>query len=221
MRQLQSARRTPPRDERTGEEHGRLASLVGGGTAGNANLTAATGLLLVLLFAVIGVTILRIGQLIWPHLFVGLLLLGPVLLKLSSTGYRFVRYYTRDPVYRRKGPPELALRLLAPFLVLTTVIVFVSGIVLMFEGPAHRGLLLLVHKASFILWLGLFGLHILGHLPGYTTAFRNVPRTSDGRKAGDAGRAISIAGALVAGAVLAIILIPQFGVWTQHFPHHQ
>ena len=49
---------------------------------------------------------MRIGQLLWLHLFVGLLLIGPVVLKLASTGYRFARYYTNDAVYRRKGPPE-------------------------------------------------------------------------------------------------------------------
>jgi hypothetical protein len=36
----------------------------------------------------LGITIVRIGQLIWLHLFLGLLLLGPVGAKLASTGYR-------------------------------------------------------------------------------------------------------------------------------------
>jgi hypothetical protein len=69
---------------------------------------------LLILLAVLGVTILRIGQLISVHLFLGLLLIGPVGLKMASTGYRFVRYYTGSPTYRRKGPPETWLRMLAP-----------------------------------------------------------------------------------------------------------
>ena len=69
-----------------------------------------TGVILIVLFAVLGVTIVQIGQLIWLHLFLGLLLLGPVLLKLASTGYRFLRYYTHDAIYRAKGPPMPALR---------------------------------------------------------------------------------------------------------------
>src|SRR5580700_5059032 len=77
--------------------------LTGGGTTGNERLTAATGVLLLVLLAVIGVTILRLGQLLWVHLFVGMLLLPPVLLKLGSTGYRFARYYTANPAYREKG----------------------------------------------------------------------------------------------------------------------
>ena len=83
----------------------RRRSLLAGGTEGNERLTVLTGLLLIVLFAALGITIIRIGQLLWLHLFLGLLLLGPVALKLSSTGYRFARYYTSDPVYREKGPP--------------------------------------------------------------------------------------------------------------------
>ena len=110
---------------------------ISGGTDGNERLTTLTGAILIVPLLVIGVTILRIRQLIDLHLFVGLLLLGPVLLKLASTGYRFVLYYSGNLAYRRKGPPELALRVIAPVVVLSTVAVFVSGIVLMFEGAAH------------------------------------------------------------------------------------
>jgi hypothetical protein len=86
---------------------GRVSSgrLTGGGTDGNRQLTAITGTILLVLLAVIGVTILRIGQLISVHLFVGLLLIGPVVLKLASTGYRFARYYSHNRAYRREGPP--------------------------------------------------------------------------------------------------------------------
>ena len=124
-----------------------------GGTDGNERLTTITGVILLGLLAVIGVTILRIDQLMSVHLFVGLLLVGPVALKLASTGYRFVQYYTGNPEYVRKGPPELALRLIAPIVVLTTVVVLASGIVLMFKGAAHRDPWLLIHKASFIVWV--------------------------------------------------------------------
>ncbi|HEU0315871.1 MAG TPA: hypothetical protein VFR49_01000, partial [Solirubrobacteraceae bacterium] len=65
------------------------------------------------------------------HLFVGVLLVPPVLLKLGTTGYRFVHYYAGTRRYRRKGPPRPALRLIAPVLVLTTVAVLASGTVLL------------------------------------------------------------------------------------------
>jgi hypothetical protein len=39
-------------------------------------------------------TIFRIGHLLTLHVFLGMLLLGPVTLKAGSVLYRFVRYYT-------------------------------------------------------------------------------------------------------------------------------
>lgn len=195
----------------------RAAALTGGGPDGNEQLTAVTGVVLIVLLAVLGLTILRIHQLISVHLFVGLLLLGPVAVKMGSTGYRFVRYYTRDPAYRRKGPPEMLMRLIAPGVVIFTVLVFASGIVLLFAGAAHRGPWVSIHKVSFIVWLLLTGVHVLGHLPGLGGSLRAV-RRSGGELGGNggAGRAIALAGAIVGGLVLAIVLIPQFGSSTAH-----
>jgi hypothetical protein len=199
--------------------------LTGGGTDGNEQLTAMTGVVLIVLLAVIGVTILRKSQLISVHLFVGLLLIGPVALKMASTGYRFVRYYMRSRAYRRKGPPLPALRLIAPALVISTVVVFASGVVLLFEGPAHRGSWVLIHKASFIVWLIFTGLHLLGHLPGLPASLRaGRPRRAElaGLSPGHAGRWIALVGACVGGLVLAILLIPDFAAWTAPgaFAHH-
>jgi hypothetical protein len=203
----------------------RADALTGGGTDGNEQLTATAGVVLIALLAVLGVTILRVRQLISVHLFVGLLLMGPVTLKMASTGYRFARYYTGDPEYRRKGPPLPALRLIAPIVVISTVVVFLSGILLLFEGPSHRGQLVLIHKASFIVWLAFTGLHVLGHLPGLGGSLRAVPTSTQrpGGAPGDAGRWLALGGALVGGLVLALVLIPQFGAWTAHgaFLHHE
>ncbi len=200
-------------------------ALTGGGTGGNEQLTAMTGILLVVPLAVLGVTILRIHQLISVHLFVGLLLLGPVALKIASTGYRFARYYTSDPAYRRKGPPAAPLRLLAPVVVLSTVVVFASGVVLLLYGPRSRGTWLLVHKASFFLWLAATALHVLGHfveLPVSLRAARSQRALLPGASPGETGRWLALAGACLAGLVLAILLVPQFGAWTAQgaFPHH-
>jgi len=71
----------------------RADALTGGGTGGNEQLTAGTGVLLLDLLAVIGVTILRIGQLIWVHLFVGILVMGPVGVKMASTGSQVGSYW--------------------------------------------------------------------------------------------------------------------------------
>ena len=64
---------------------------------------AGRGATLIILLAAIGLTILRIHSLLSVHLFVGMLLIPPVLLKMASTGYRFVRYYMGNFRYRKKG----------------------------------------------------------------------------------------------------------------------
>jgi hypothetical protein len=195
----------------------RLRSLAGGGAEGNERLTTATGLLLIALMAVLGVTIIRIGQLLWLHLFLGLFLLGPVLLKMLSTWYRFVRYYTSDGPYRLKGPPPPVLRGLAPFVVLSTIAVFATGVVLLILGPGSRQPWVLIHKVAFIGWIVVTALHVLGHLPEILRLLGSVRRPaveSGDLLAGRAGRWISVASALALGLVLAVVLVPQFSPWT-------
>lgn len=190
--------------------------LTAGGTTGNERLTAATGATLIVLLAVIGLTIVRIHGLLWVHLFVGMLLIPPVLLKLGSTGYRFARYYTSDPVYRRKGPPATPLRLLAPLVVISTVVVIGSGVALLFAGPSARGTLFPIHKFSFFAWIAFTALHVLGHLPGLPATLRADYSTRaglPGYEPGRDGRVLSLIGALVAGVVLAVLVIPEFGPW--------
>jgi len=191
--------------------------LTAGGPTGNEQLTAATGAVLLVLLAALGITILRIRPLLSEHMFLGLLLIPPVALKMSSTGYRFVRYYTSNPTYRRKGPPEPLMRLLAPLVVISTVVVFASGVALLLEGPSSRGSLLLIHKASFFVWIAVTAIHVLGHLSDLPRALTRrheiQPAKLDGYGTGRAGRILSLSGALVAGVVIAILYVPQFAPW--------
>jgi len=208
--------RTEPRERR--------AWWLGGGTAGNEQLTATVGVLLLVLLAIIGVTIVWMHQLIFVHLFVGLLLIGPIALKMSSTGYRFVRYYAHDRSYRAVGPPQPVLRIIAPMVVISTVAVFVSGVVLLLLGPSSRGSVLLIHKVSFFVWVAFTGVHILGHLPGlrgHLSAARRTRESVVGVDPGGGGRTLAIAGTLVAGLLLALVLLPEYTAWTAHaFGHH-
>lgn len=194
--------------------------LTGGGTAGNERLTAATGVILLVLLAVIGVTILRLRPLLSVHLFVGMLLIPPVGLKLASTGYRFMRYYTANPAYRRKGPPPVFLRMIAPLVVLTTTVVLASGVALLFVGPSSRDTLLPIHKVSFFVWLAFTALHVLGHLPGIPAVLRaDYGRGAawSGNASGRSGRTLALAGALVAGVVLAVLVIPEVSAWLNSY----
>ncbi len=182
-----------------------------GGTDGNELLTGATGAVLTVLLVVEGLTIIALGQLLRVHMFVGLLLIGPVALKLASTGYRFARYYGGAPRYRAKGPPVLTLRLLAPVLVATTVGVFATGVALLLVG--HRSdTLLMLHKVSFIVWGACFAVHFLWHLPRAWRALRTGRRIP-----GSAMRAVGVLAALAGGLALALAALSLIGAW-QRFP---
>jgi hypothetical protein len=83
--------------------------------AGNERLTAAVGLLVLVPVLVEIASVLLGGHTFMSlHVFVGLALIPAVLLKLGSTGWRFPRYYTRSRAYVAGGPPQIAMRLLAP-----------------------------------------------------------------------------------------------------------
>ncbi len=132
----------------------------GWGPAGNKRLTSSTGLVLLVLLAAETLTTLALRTYLPVHIFLGLLLLPPVALKLASTGWRFVRYYTRDNAYRLEGAPRLLQRMLAPFLVASTLSLFGSGVALIAVGHGG-GVLRTVHTLSFIAWGALMIVHVL------------------------------------------------------------
>jgi hypothetical protein len=84
----------------------RLRHLFIGGTEGNERLTATTAAVLLVLLAVEGATLLSIRSLLSVHVFIGMLLIPPVLLKLASTGYRVACYYASRREYRQKNRPR-------------------------------------------------------------------------------------------------------------------
>jgi hypothetical protein len=189
------------------------------GVAGNARLTAANAAVLLVLLAAEGVTILRVRQLITPHVFVGMVLVPPVLVKVASTTWRFVRYYRGAPAYRRKGAPPVLLRLLGPAVVILTLVLLASGVGLLLVSRSWLPLLLKVHKASFVLWFGAMTIHVLGHLG---EVLRLAPRDWLRRTRRDvtgAGlRQWLIAASLVAGVLLGFLLLSRVGPWLASAP---
>ena len=138
-----------------------------GGAEGNERLTAMTGALLLVGLLVECYTIFRIGHLLTPHIFLGMLLLGPVALKAGSVLYRFARYYTRNEPYRRKGPPAPLLRVIGPIIMLLTACVFGSGVMLAVTGPGDSGSpsgWLQIHRISFIAWAFFIVIHVLAYV---------------------------------------------------------
>lgn len=184
-----------------------------GGPEGNERLTAGSAAVLFVLLAAEGVTIVFLRPLLSAHVFIGMLLIPPVALKTASTGWRFLRYYTGDRSYREKGPPLLPLRLLAPVVVASTVAVFATGVALLVVGPG-RGVVLGLHKASFAVWLVATGLHVLAHIrrvPGLARA--DWRRRDPAPVGGSFARRSLLAGALVAGVILAVATMRYAQPW--------
>jgi hypothetical protein len=183
------------------------------GVEGNRRLTAATGAILLVLLAAEGVTILAIRPLVSVHVFLGMLLVPPVLLKVGTTGYRFTRYYAGSLPYRAAGPPSPLLRLVGPIVVVSTAVLFATGVALIALGP-HRGAVLGLHKASFVVWFGSMAVHVLAHV-------LRVPRlaAADWRNTdplpGSSLRRWLLAATLVAGLVLAVATVHLAGPWHQ------
>jgi hypothetical protein len=195
-----------------------------GGAEGNERLTALTGAVLLVGLLIECYTILRLGHLLTLHVFLGMLLLGPVTLKAGSVLYRFARYYTGSAPYRRKGPPAPLLRVIGPVIVLLTACVFGSGIMLAVSGPGPGSERWLdVHRISFIAWAFFIAIHVLGYawrLPGLLAAeARGVSRDSGAVRllAGRGTRLALLAAALVAGLVIALLTVHLAGNWEQQF----
>jgi hypothetical protein len=131
----------------------------------NARITAVLGAVLLVLLAGEGVTILFIGRMLHWHEVLGLVLIAPVALKIASVGWKFARYYFGAAEYVAQGPPHPFLRfLVGPVVVVTTILVFGSGVVLI-VFHIHQGLAVGIHKVSFVIWLGAMSLHVLAHIP--------------------------------------------------------
>jgi hypothetical protein len=204
-------------DDGEDEAYSGRADSATGGAGGNERLTGLAGMVLLVLFAAEGFTILAIHQMLTLHFFLGVLLVGPVLLKMCSTGYRFVRYYTGDAEYRRKGPPALLLRLLGPFVILTSLSVIGTGVMLAFTRPGPS-IWLLAHKAAFVLWFGAMTVHVLAYiwrlpqLVGSDLASRAGHRAEE-VLGGRAARWLLLAASLLAGLLLAVITVHLAGPW--------
>ncbi|HTU72896.1 MAG TPA: hypothetical protein VMG38_05200 [Trebonia sp.] len=206
-----------------------------GGAEGNGRLTATTGLVLLVLLVAECCTILQIGRLITLHVFLGMLLLGPVALKAGSVLYRFTRYYTGSQPYRHRGPPALPLRLLGPVVMVLTACVFGSGIMVAVTGPSYGppGGWLMVHRLSFFAWIVFIVVHVIAHLPRVVTLLVAEARggtIARGAASGHAGagnharRVMEVLGgrgarlalltaSLVAGLVIALLTVHLAGQW--------
>jgi hypothetical protein len=202
----QLLRASPPGNERLASQALRA------GPPGNERLTTSVGLVLLVLLIMETLTTLSARSLLPVHLFLGLILLPPLALKLGSTGWRFLRYYAGDALYRYEGPPRLVLRLLAPFLIASTFMLFGSGIALAVVG--HGGLWFDVHIVSFGVW----GLLIIVHILAYLARTLRVGTADWHRSAepvvrGARRRRAALGAAVLAGVILAVATYPLQQGW--------
>jgi hypothetical protein len=180
---------------------------------GNARLTSGVAVVIFVMLAIEGFTILSLGSMLNLHVFIGVALIPPVLVKISTTGWRFIRYYRGDPDYTKKGPPPIILRLLGPFVVVLTGVVIASGVVLIYTHSA-RNFVFFVHKASFILWLGAMTIHVLGHvLETARVAPRDWVSRSRRQVSGATTRQWVLVASVALGLVAGLAVMPHAANW--------
>ncbi|HET9058275.1 MAG TPA: hypothetical protein VFN61_00015 [Acidimicrobiales bacterium] len=180
----------------------------------NSRLTVATAVVLLVILAAEGATLLSVRRLLSWHIFLGMLVVPPVLLKLGSTSYRFARYYLGSPPYRQKGPPPPVLRLLGPLVALSTIGLLATGLGLVVLSPASpwQARMLLAHKASFVIWFGAMTVHVLGHI---AETARIAPRdwVRSTRQPGAGARHWLVALSVAAGVPLGLAFMGRASWW--------
>ncbi|MCW2526774.1 MAG: hypothetical protein JWM76_1634, partial [Pseudonocardiales bacterium] len=201
-----------------------------GGPAGNARLTAWTGLILLLLSVAELITLIDVGGLISWHIVIGTLLVPPALLKTASTGWRIVGYYRRNPAYRHAGPPPILLRILGPGVVASTLGVLASGLVLILLGQDSSRTVLItalgqrvdwltLHQGLFIVWAVLTGLHVLARIVA-ALQLTVLPERSTVSVAGMRSRTVILVGSLAVAAVAGALVLSASGSW-RGGEHHE
>jgi hypothetical protein len=183
--------------------------------AGNARLTAITGAVLLILFSAEVITTLLMGSLFGLHFFLGMVLIGPVCLKIGSTVWRFCRYYLGSPPYVRRGPPPILQRVLGPALVIASAGVLGTGVLLSLSGPDLR--LQKLHQYSFLLWLIIAIIHVVHYVPRLPELLASHPAERALQAAtGSRPRWLLLVGSVIVGVVLALLtyhLRARWGSW--------
>jgi len=207
-------------DPRDGPDSDHRPSWRTAGPEGNKRLTSAIGLVLLALLGTEALTTLRLRSYLPVHIFLGLLLVPPVALKLASTGWRFLRYYTNSPPYRHEGPPRLLLRVLAPILVASTLSLFGTGVALVIVGHGD-GWLSSLHGVSFGIWGVVMIVHVLAYISRTLRVGTEDWRRARASVAGYRTRRVLVAGVTIAGVALALATYPAQRAWFSHRHDHR
>jgi hypothetical protein len=151
-----------------------------------------------------------------------MLLIGPVVLKVCSVLYRFVRYYTGAGEYRRKGPPAPLLRVLGPLVLLSSLGVLGTGVALAITGPSGLRTWLFLHRATFVLWFAVMTVHVLAYVWRLPQLISGDLASQAGRRArevlaGRSARWLLLAASVLTGLLLAVLTVHSAGPWIGFF----
>jgi hypothetical protein len=138
-----------------------------------------------------------------------------VILKLASTGYRFLRYYSGSEPFRLAGAPPLMLRfLVAPVLVFSTAAVIATGLELWLFGLEFGSVWISAHTFSAVVMLIAVAAHLVAHARLSVDVF--VDEVAARQEAVLSPRSIAMA-SLVCGAVLAAASLLYVSPFTTSF----
>jgi hypothetical protein len=185
------------------------------GPSGNEHFTAMLGGLLFVLLAVEGITIVALGMFVVPHIVLGFAIIGPLLFKIGSTLYRFIRYYTGAASYRVAGPPAPFPRVVGPLVLIFSVAVIATGVALVLVPAADRATVHFWHKVTFILWFIVMTCHVLWYIWRVPRIVRDdvAPKTAAHLVPGRGWRWAGLAAALILGVVIAVLTAHLAAPW--------
>lgn len=186
----------------------------------NERLTALVAGVLLVGFTIDLLVTARLDKLIMIHIFIGTLLAGPLVVKMTSVGHRFLGYYTRSPAFVAKGTPNVWLRLLAPFLILDTLALFISGLALALHGPTNDRFIFLIHAATAAMWVPMIAVHVYAHIRQVPRAIARDWLSPHDTVSGRAKRLRVTILSLIAGAIAAAIVTPRATIWRHAFLVH-
>ena len=171
--------------------------------------------LIVLALAEIATLLIGLGGTLSWHVAIGLALIPPIALKFASTGWRFVRYYTRNADYRERGAPQIVMRTLAPLLVAATIVLFGSGVAM---GVLHGHALVVarrLHGPASVAWLVLFAVHALVYLKRALVSSSDEVIAAGPPVPGRRRRGYLIGTAVVSGLVIGAVTVPAQHHWVR------
>lgn len=166
---------------------------------GNLILTSHAGLIVLFALVLLYLSGLAFTPLRPVHFALGFALIPILVVKLASTAWRAIGYYSHRGEYRSAGPPWLLPRVIAVPLAVAAVLATVSGVVLWSEGTDH-GTWAAIHTDSVIA----LGVIVLIHLAVYLRkALRASAKSLTATAVNRPERVIiwALLAALVAGAI--------------------